>query len=271
MTLLDEPGTAEVASSYDALAPHYDAFTEHPNYATWVRSLEALARRHGLSGRRALDLGCGTGSSLRPLVELGYDVVGCDVSPQMLERARHKLPPDVPLVVADMRALPEQLGSFDLIWALNDGLNYVADGADVRRVFAEVAARLPPGGIFLFDLNTLAAYATLFAATRVRETETLFMAWVGSGDASPVAGQVAEARLEVFERRHVDERWRRSTSHHRQRHHPLDEIVEGLSAAGLRTLALHGLTEDAAIEENVDEGRHTKAIVVATPDRRGRR
>ena len=270
MALLHEPGATEVASSYDALAPHYDAFAEHPNYPTWVRSLEALARRHGLSGRRALDLGCGTGSSLLPLLELGYDVVGCDVSPGMVERARRKLPAGVPLVVADMCALSE-LGSFDLIWALNDGLNYVLDGADVRRAFAEVASRLRPGGIFLFDVNTLATYATLFAVTRVRETDGLFMAWVGSGDEHPHAGQVVEARVEVFERDAVVGAWHRSTSQHRQRHHPLPEIVEALTAAGLRTLAVHGLTEDAAIDENVDEHEHTKAIVVATPDQHTRR
>ena len=267
MALLDEPGATEVASSYDALAPHYDAFTDHANYPTWVRSLEALARRHGLAGRRALDLGCGTGSSLLPLLELGYDAVGCDVSPGMLERAAHRLPADVPLVLADMRALPE-LGSFDLIWALNDGLNYLAEAADLRRAIAEVASRLRPGGIFLFDVNTLAAYATLFAATRVRETEELFMAWVGPGDESPCAGQLAEARLEVFERDAATDAWRRSTSRHRQRHHPLAEIVEALTDAGLRTLAIHGLSDDAAIEENVDEARHTKAILVATPDHR---
>jgi SAM-dependent methyltransferase len=270
MALLDEPGASGAASCYDALAPHYDAFTEHPNYPTWVRSLEALARRHGLTGRRALDLGCGTGSSLVPLLELGYDVVGCDVSPGMIERAASKLLADVPLVVADMCALPE-LGSFDLVWAVNDGLNYVPEGGDLRRAFGEVASRLRPGGIFLFDVNTLATYATLFAVTRVRETEDLFMAWVGSGDEHPHAGQVVEARIEVFERDAVAGTWRRSTSQHRQRHHPLPELVAALSAAGLRTLAVHGLTEDAAIDEDVDERQHTKAIVVATPAQPRRR
>ncbi|HEX7299604.1 MAG TPA: class I SAM-dependent methyltransferase [Solirubrobacteraceae bacterium] len=270
MALVDDRGAAEVANSYDALAPHYDAFTEHPNYGTWVRSLEALARRHGLSGRRVLDLGCGTGSSLLPLLELGYEVVGCDVSPGMLKHAASKLPADVPLLVADMRELPE-LGLFDLIWAVNDGLNYLRDADDLRRTFLGAAGCLRSGGILLFDVNTLAAYATLFAATRIRESEALFMAWVGSGDETPRAGQLAEARLEVFERDALAGAWRRSTSHHRQRHHPLAEIVDALTTAGLRMLAVHGLTEDAVIDETVDEHRHSKAILVATQDHRERR
>jgi SAM-dependent methyltransferase len=258
------------AIDYDALAPHYDAFTEHPNYAGWVRSLEALARRHGLTGRRALDLGCGTGSSLIPLLELGYEVVGTDVSAAMLEQAARKLPAGIPLVVADMRSLPD-LGSFDLIWALNDAINCLLGHDELRRAFAQVTACLRAGGIFLFDVNTLATYATFFAATQVQETETLHMAWVGTGDECPRPGQIVEARLEVFELDTGTGLWRRSASRHRQRHHPLTDVRGALKAAGLHVLAIHGLTEDAAIEDHVDEGRHRKAIFVVTRDRRERR
>jgi ubiquinone/menaquinone biosynthesis C-methylase UbiE len=85
-----------MGAEYDALAPHYDAFTAHPEYASWVRRLESLARRHGLNGRRALDLGCGTGASLLPLVELGYEVVGCDASAGMVEQAAGRVPRAAP-------------------------------------------------------------------------------------------------------------------------------------------------------------------------------
>jgi ubiquinone/menaquinone biosynthesis C-methylase UbiE len=86
------------------MSSRYDAFTANANPPHWVRALEALARRHGLRGRRALDLGCGTGSSLQPLVELGYETVGCDVSAGMLVQATRKLPGRVRLVMADMCA-----------------------------------------------------------------------------------------------------------------------------------------------------------------------
>jgi SAM-dependent methyltransferase len=255
------------AIDYDALAPHYDAFTEHPNYASWVRSLEALARRHGLVGRRALDLGCGTGSSLIPLLELGYEVVGADVSEAMLEQAAHKLPARTPLVVADMCSLPD-LGSFDLVWALNDAINCLLSDDELRRAFGQVSACLQAGGIFLFDVNTLTTYATFFAATQVQDTETLHTAWVGTGDDCPRSGQIVEARLEVFELDSASGLWRRSASRHRQRHHPLTEVRGALESAGLRVLGVHGLTDDAAIEDHVHERRHGKAIFVVTRDRR---
>jgi hypothetical protein len=118
--------------------------------------------------------------------------------------------------------------------------------------------------VLLFDVNTLATYATFFARTHARETAMLMMTWIGSGDEAPRAGATACARLEVFERE--DSVWRRTTSHHRQRHHPPDEVHSALAAAGLRVLGVHGLAADGRIEDHIDERRHTKAIYVATHD-----
>jgi SAM-dependent methyltransferase len=264
MSLLDEEPPTGVGRGYDSLAPYYDAFTAHPDYAEWVRSLEAVARCHGCSGRRALDLGCGTGSSLAPLVELGYEAVGCDASAAMVAQAARKLPSAVGLVVADMRALPD-LGSFDLVWSVNDTVNHLLDVDDLRRAVAQAAARLAPGGVLLFDANTLATYGSFFARTHARETATLMMTWVGSGAEDPQAGGSFAARVEIFERE-ASGLWRRCTSHHRQRHHTRAEVCRALAAAGLRLLAVHGLTAGAQSEDGVDERRHAKAIYVATHD-----
>jgi SAM-dependent methyltransferase len=264
MSSLAQVLTRSTAPEYDALAPHYDAFTAHPDYADWVRSLEALARRHGLHGRRALDLGCGTGSSLLPLVELGYEAVGCDASAGMVAVAKRKLAGTARLVVADARDLPA-LGSFDLVWLVNDTVNYLVGDGDLRRAIAAAAARLAPGGVLLFDANTLATYASFFARTHARETAALMMVWIGSGDEAPRPGATACARLEVFERV-ADGAWQRTTSRHRQRHHPDGDVRTALDAAGLQLLAVHGLTADGAIEDDVDERRHVKAIYVATHD-----
>ena len=83
-------------------------------YSLAFRDLPALFARQ-VTGRRALDFGCGTGRSTRFLRDLGFQVIGVDVSPAMLERAREldpggdyrPVPPDGPRTLAD--------GSFDLV------------------------------------------------------------------------------------------------------------------------------------------------------------
>src|SRR4051812_5012012 len=103
----------QALEAYDGLAPHYDAFTAGYDYERWIDALEGLAIEHGLGGSRVLDVACGTGKSFLPMVERGYEVVACDLSPGMVERAREKvLGTAVELLVADMRSLPE-LGAFD--------------------------------------------------------------------------------------------------------------------------------------------------------------
>ena len=68
-------------------------------YGLAFRDLPALFARQ-VSGRRALDFGCGTGRSTRFLRGLGLEAIGADVSPPMLERARQLDP------AGDYRAVP---------------------------------------------------------------------------------------------------------------------------------------------------------------------
>src|SRR5215831_2995867 len=56
-------------------------------YSLAFRDLPALFARQ-VTGRRALDFGCGTGRSTRFLRDLGFQVSGVDISPAMLDQAR---------------------------------------------------------------------------------------------------------------------------------------------------------------------------------------
>src|SRR3954468_22380845 len=94
------------AEAYATLAPFYDLFTAGHRHDLWLRRLERIALACGLRGRRALDVARGTGKSLAPLLELGYDATGCDLAPEMLDVARRRLPEGVELHAADMRELP---------------------------------------------------------------------------------------------------------------------------------------------------------------------
>src|SRR3954453_1294845 len=83
-TRVDDPARA----AYELLAPFYDSYTREYGHERWLANLEAIATAHGLRGNRLLDVGCGTGKSFLPMIERGYEVTGCDISPAMVERAR---------------------------------------------------------------------------------------------------------------------------------------------------------------------------------------
>src|SRR4051794_28255187 len=119
-----ETGENWAERTYEAMAPVYDHFTAHHDYEAWLGDLLVVLERNGLQGRRLLDVGCGTGKSFLPMLPRGWEVTGCDVSASMVELAREKAGDSVRLAVADMRELPK-FGEFDLIWALDDAINYL--------------------------------------------------------------------------------------------------------------------------------------------------
>jgi SAM-dependent methyltransferase len=250
------------ATAYDCLAPYYDSFTAGYAHDQWVGELLEWAGRLGCSGRRALDLACGTGASTVPLAARGFAVTGCDISEGMVRAARRNHPEIAErFLVADMRELP-CLGSFDLILCLDDAVNYLLSEAELSACFAGVARALAPGGLFAFDCNTLATYRSSFAQAIVRESHGLLFAWRGEESAAFAPAGTAAAVVEVFAERD-DGLWERRSSRHIQRHHGVETIGAALRGAGLACRAVAGQQPRGRLEPDPDEERHIKFVCFA--------
>jgi SAM-dependent methyltransferase len=89
----------------------------------------------------ALDAACGTGRHSRHLADLGHEVVGVDLTMEMLGRARRQVP-EAAFLEADLRHIPASDGSFDAIVC---GLA-LAHVADLQGAIVELARVLRPGG-----------------------------------------------------------------------------------------------------------------------------
>jgi SAM-dependent methyltransferase len=257
-TLTPSPAFA----AYEHLAPHYDAFTADYDYDRWLTKLERLLVARGLTGRRILDIACGSGKSFMPLAARGYEVSGCDLSPSMVDLARRRLPEAAGrMTVADMRALP-WLGEFDAALCLGDSINYLLDAEDLTAFFEGAAANLRPGGLLAFDANTLATYRTSFVTEAIVEDADRFMCWRGQGTEDAAPGAVSRAVIETFV--HTPQgSWDRSCSVHVQRHHPREEILGALEEAGLDLVHLAGQSPGAELHDHVDELDHHKALYIA--------
>jgi SAM-dependent methyltransferase len=257
-------GTAREA--YDDLAPDYDLLTAEYPYDRWLATLEALAREHGLRGRDVLDVACGTGKSFLPLLERGWRVVGCDISPAMLAVARTKAP-SARLTHADMRALP-RLGAFDLVTCLDDALNYLLEERELEAALAGIRDNLRPDGIAVWDVNALTQYRESFARDHTIDRDGVFLAWRGETAPSLEPGGPAQATVDVFAPAR-DGLWERRSSVHRQRHWPEPTLRAVAARAGLEVLAVHGQHQGAVLEPHFDELVHTKAVYLAAQSERG--
>lgn len=250
--------------AYEAIAPVYDAFTAQNDYEVVLRGFLPELERHGLSGLRLLDVGCGTGESFIPLLKRGWDVTGCDISASMVNLAREKVGDQVRLEVADMVELPP-FGEFDLVWALDDAVNYLLSTAELESALVGMGRNLAPAGLLAFDVNTLFTYRTFFAGTRVVESGGRRLVWRGraSGDTPP--GSICEASFEVEAN---GGQGSIEPEIHRQRHFTQGEVFDALERAGLECLAVHGYGADVVLEHPVDELRHDKAVFIARRSRR---
>ena len=76
---------------YDLLAPFYDEFNGHVDYRPWADFIEKTVKeQYNSTPELILDLGCGTGRMTIELAERGYDMIGVDYSPEMLDVARER-------------------------------------------------------------------------------------------------------------------------------------------------------------------------------------
>ena len=215
----------------------------------------------GLHGRRALDLACGTGNSTAPLLARGYRVCACDISAGMVEQARRKHPEQQDaFIVADMRELPA-LGQFDLILCLDDAINYLLSSEELVATFSGVARLLAPGGVLVFDVNSLLTYRTAFAHDMVKEGDGVLLAWKGRNTQTFSRGEIAEATVAIFTESD-DGAWGRTSMRHVQRHYCPQAIRSALAQAGLGCL-LAGQHPGARLEDDADDERHIKIVYFA--------
>jgi SAM-dependent methyltransferase len=256
-TRIEDPTYA----AYELLAPFYDRYTQNYPHREWLAKLEAVAIEHGLYGSLLLDIGCGTGKSFLPMLERGYEVTACDISPAMVERAR-AASDAAEVLVADARELPV-LGRFDLATALDDALNYMLTDEELAHTFAGVARNLRPGGLFIFDLNSLSALRDSFTRDIAEETGSTFFCWRGeAGREDTVPGGIVTSTIEVFDT-DDGECWRRSSSRHVQRHHPPELVARLLAEAGFELLSRRGQQTASQIDPVGDDELHFKLLYFA--------
>lgn len=209
------------------------AYIHHVGFGDLARQgtpavLEAL---RPLGGRgTVLELGCGSGILLSALAAAGYSTIGVDASEAMIEIARRAVP-SATLVVGSLYEI--EIPRCDAVIAMGEGLNYVSAGVTppAAELFGRIAAALPAGGPFLFDV-----------IVRGKLARTPYRTWASGPDwAALVEVQPApsgtELRRSITTFRLVDGGYRRGYEEHFVHLFSRIELKERLAQAGFRAQA----------------------------------
>lgn len=133
---------------YEHSAHVYDALARHLDYGAACERLDALIRRMVPEARSLLDVGCGTGRYLEHLAG-SYVVEGLDLSPEMLEVARERLP-GVPLHHGDLVDFRRER-NFDVVCCLFGSVGYAKTLENLKRSIRCMAGHLEPGGALIVE------------------------------------------------------------------------------------------------------------------------
>jgi SAM-dependent methyltransferase len=139
---------------YSRMARYYDRIYWSKDYGREVDFLVELLRRRGVTGRRVLEVGCGTGNHTRLLVARGYRVTGVDLSGDILRIAEEKVRHGAVFARADMRDLDRAVeGEYDAVVCLFSTVSYNRTLRDLRKTLSGFHGRLAPGGVVAFDTH----------------------------------------------------------------------------------------------------------------------
>lgn len=167
-------------TGYGDFSRFYDALMEDVDYPALADYYEGLFRQFGRTPHVLLDLGCGSGSLAVQFAQRGLDVIGVDNSQDMLSQAQQKAwraGVEVELIHQDMQSLDLFTTVEGAVSSL-DTLNHVLTTKELLEIFRRVSCFLEPGGLFLFDVNTIYKHREILGDQAfIREEDGVFLAW----------------------------------------------------------------------------------------------
>ena len=269
--------------SYSAFAYVYDELMDNVPYDEWAEYLIGLLKENGVPEGLVCELGCGTGQMTRRLSAAGYDMIGIDLSEEMLDVAREQeygayedecdleeigadasdieaesvdesgagtTEPSILYLQQDMREF-ELYGTVSAVVSICDSMNYMTSDEDLLQVFRLVNNYLDKDGVFIFDMNTEYKYKELMGDTTIAENrEDVSFIWENLYDEEKRLNEYCLTLFAKAETEDEDEDgpalYEKYEEVHLQRAYPLEEVKRLLAEAGMTFVAAYDvLTHEA--------------------------
>lgn len=237
-------------------ADYYDLIYSAKDYQSETEKVLALLADQNISQGTLLELGCGTGRHAISFARNGFNLVGMDISEDMLDQARQRIAdyPDladrITLSKGDARSF--RLGrKVDAVVSLFHVMSYQTTKADLREVATRAAEHLDSGGIFLFDFWYGPAVVADPPVLRVKRAEDDKLAITRIAEPRMNREQdTVEVQYEIFAKRPGENAWSNFLETHTVRYLFDDEIHSCLTDCGFEILGI----QDWATDEPAGSG-----------------
>ncbi len=275
--------------TYDALAYVYDELMDNIPYTEWCDVIDSMIRKYGISKpierkdgsgvfdalkyddielavdkelteeeilesekNLVVDLGCGTGTLTNLMYKKGYDMIGIDVSDSMLDVAQKKRDDkeyDILYINQDMRDL-DLYSTVGTVYSVCDSVNYILRDEELVRTFKLIEKFLYPGGLFMFDFNTVYKYSNILGDSTIAENrEDCAFIWENYYDDE---NNINEFDVNIFIEQSETGLFKRFVETHYQKGYTLAQMEGFLKEAGFNIL----LEKDSDTrEEPTDESQ----------------
>ena len=172
-------------SDYSFFARFYDGLTQNVDYGRRAEHFSALLLSYGVESGTVLDLACGTGTLTSLIASRGYEMIGVDSSPDMLAQAQNRAfeeGQNILFLCQQMQNL-DLFGKIDAALCTLDSINHLTEPEDVRETFRRLGTFIRPGGMFIFDVNTVYKHREILVDNSfVYECPEVFCVWQNSLD-----------------------------------------------------------------------------------------
>lgn len=237
-------------NSYTGFAKVYETLMDNVPYDEWAAYLTGLLSEYGVGqGALIAELGCGTGEMTRRLAKAGYDMIGIDLSEEMLDIARYEHEEEVQDILylhQDMREF-ELYGTVAAVVSICDSMNYITSEEELLKVFRLVNNYLDKNGIFIFDMNTIYKYETQLAERVIAENrEDCSLIWENYYDKETRMNEYditiyTKAEFEEEDEEELPPLFERIEETHLQKAYPADMVIALLEEAGMEFVAVYGV------------------------------
>jgi SAM-dependent methyltransferase len=227
---------------YTDFASVYDILMDHIPYGKWADYIDNILKQNGTTKGLVLELGCGTGTMTRRMAAKGYDMIGIDLSEEMLSLARQRsagMEDGILYLCQDMREF-ELYGTVAAVFCVCDSINYMLTPEDLSKVFRLVSNYLDTDGLFIFDMDTRYLYEEVLGDnTSIMNHEAGDFIWENSFYPEEM---INEVNLTLFLKKE-NSLYKKHEETHVRRAYKVDTIKNLLDGAGLDMIgAYHELT-----------------------------